>query len=259
MKLFSRLYPYKDLLFVYIWREFSIRYKQSLLGALWAVFQPLSMMLLFTFIFTYIFKLEVSNYPKALFFYAGALPWALFSTSVTGAISSLSNNYELITQIYFPREILPISKVMLGLIDFLIAFVFFVALMIYFKMDFTLNFLWVIPLLLLLIIFTTALSFLFSSLNVYYRDVGLASGFFIQLLFFLSPVWYSIDHLDIKLKLILFLNPLTFIIENIRRSTLEGRDVILWQFLFVSIVICIFYMLSYKLFTKIEKNFADVI
>ncbi|NIP31421.1 MAG: ABC transporter permease, partial [Candidatus Dadabacteria bacterium] len=73
---------------------------------------------------------------------------------------------------------------------------------------------------------------LFSSLNVYYRDIGLASGFFIQLLFFLSPVWYSIDHLDIKLKLILFLNPLTFIIENIRRCTLEGRDVIFWQFLF---------------------------
>ncbi len=259
MKLFTRLYPYKDLLLVYIFREFSIRYKQSLLGILWAIIQPLSMMLLFTFIFTYILKLEVSNYPKALFFYAGALPWAFFSTSVTGSINSLSNNYDLITQIYFPREILPIAKVILGLIDFLIAFVFFIALMVYFKMDFTIYFLWIIPLLLLLIIFSTALSFLFSSLNVYYRDVGLASGFFIQLLFFISPVWYSIDHLDIKLKLILFLNPLTFIIENIRRCTLEGRDIILWQLGFVSLIICVFYVISYKLFTKIEKNFADVI
>ncbi len=131
--------------------------------------------------------------------------------------------------------------------------------MFYFKINFTLNFLWIIPLLFLLIIFTTALCFLFSSLNVYYRDIGLASGFFIQLLFFISPVWYSIDHLDIKLKMILFLNPLTFIIENIRRCTLEGRDIILWQFLFVTLVICVFYFLSYKLFTKIEKNFADVI
>lgn len=180
MKLFSRLYPYKDLLIVYIWREFSIRYKQSLLGALWAIFQPLSLMLLFTFIFTYILKLEVSDYPKALFFYAGVLPWMLFSTSVTGAIGSLSNNYDLITQIYFPREILPIAKVVLGLIDFIIAFIFYILLMFYFKMDFTFNFLWIIPLLILLIIFTTALSFLFSSLNVYYRDVGLASVFFIH-------------------------------------------------------------------------------
>jgi ABC-type polysaccharide/polyol phosphate export permease len=259
MKLFSRLYPYKDLLIVYIWREFSIRYKQSLLGALWAIFQPLSMMLLFTFIFTYILKLEVSNYPKALFFYAGALPWTLFSSSVTGSIKSLSDNYDLITQIYFPREIMPLSKVVLGIIDFLIAFIFFIVLMFYFKMDLALNFLWIVPLLLLLIIFSTALSFLFSSLNVYYRDVGLASGFFIQLLFFISPVWYSIDHLNTKLKLILFLNPLTFIIENIRRCTLEGRDVILWQFLFVTLIICVFYVLSYKLFTRIEKNFADVI
>ncbi len=259
MKLFSRLYPYKDLLFVYIWREFSIRYKQSLLGVLWAIIQPLSMMLLFTFIFTYILKLEVSNYPKVLFFYAGALSWTLFSSSVTGSIASLSGNYDLITQIYFPREILPISKVVLGIMDFLIAFIFFILLMVYFKMDFTLNFLWIVPLLFLLIIFSTALSFLFSSLNVYYRDVGLASGFFVQLLFFLSPVWYSIDHLNMKLKLILFLNPLTFIIENIRRCTLEGRDVILWQFLLVTAIICVFYVLSYKLFIKIEKNFADVI
>jgi len=259
MKLFSRLYPYKDLLFVYVWREFSIRYKQSVLGAIWAIFQPLSMMLLFTFLFTYILKLEVSTYPKALFFYAGALPWALFSTSVTGSIRSLSSNYDLITQIYFPREILPISKVVLALMDFLIAFVFYILLMFFFKMNFTLTFLWIFPLVLLLIIFSTALSLCLSSLNVYYRDVGLASSFFIQLLFFLSPVWYSIDHVGIKLKLILFLNPLTFIIENIRRTTLEGRDVVLWQFFLVSMIICIFYFLSYKLFTKIEKNFADVI
>jgi len=201
MKLFSRLYPYKDLLLVYVWREFSIRYKQSVLGAIWAIFQPLSMMLLFTFLFTYILKLEVSNYPKALFFYAGALPWALFSTSVTGSITSLSLNYDLITQIYFPREILPISKVVLAFMDFLIAFVFYILLMFFYNMNFTLTFLWIFPLVLLLIIFSTALSLCFSSLNVYYRDVGLASSFFIQLLFFLSPVWYSIDHVGIKLYL----------------------------------------------------------
>lgn len=259
MKIFSRLYPYKDLLIIYVWREFSIRYKQSLLGGLWAIFQPLSMMLLFTFIFTFILKIEVSSYPKALFFYAGALPWTLFSNSVSNSIGSLSGNYDLITQIYFPREILPISRVFLGAIDFLIAFIFYLILMLIFDMNFTLNFLWIIPLMMLLIIFTTSLAFLFSSINVYYRDVGLASGFFLQLIFFLSPVWYSIDHLSTKLKLFLFLNPLTFIIENIRRCTLEGRDVILWQFLFVSIIICIFYILSYRLFTKIEKNFADVI
>lgn len=259
MILLKRLLPYKDLLFVYIWREFSIRYKQTLLGALWAIFQPLSMMALFTFIFTYILKLEVSTYPKALFFYAGTLPWTLFSSSVTGAIPSLSNNYDLITQIYFPREIIPISRVVIAFIDFLIAFVFYICLMLILNMNFSINFLWIIPLTLLLLIFSMSLSLVFASINVYYRDVGLASSFFIQLLFFLSPVWYSIDSVDIKLKLLLFLNPLTFIIENIRRSTLEGRDVILWQFIFVTLIIIIFYILSYRLFRKVERNFADVI
>ena len=126
ISLIERLLPYKDLLLVYIWREFYIRYKQSVLGALWAIFQPLSMMLLFTFIFTYILKMEVSNYPKALFFYAGTLPWTLFSSSVSGSITSLSSNYDLITQIYFPREILPMSKIVLGFIDFLIGFIFYI-------------------------------------------------------------------------------------------------------------------------------------
>ena len=259
MKIFNRLYPYKDLFLIYIWREFAIRYKQTLLGSLWAIIQPLSLMLLFTFIFTYIIKMHISNYPKALFFYAGALPWTLFSSSVSTSIPSLSANYYLITQIYFPREILPLSRVVLSLIDFSIAFIFYILLMLIFKIDFTLSFLWILPLLLLLIVFTTALSLLFSSINVYYRDVSLASTFILQLLFFLSPVWYSIDQLDTKLKLILFFNPLTFIIENIRRCTLEGRDVVLWQFIFVAIIISIFYYLSYKLFLRIERNFADVI
>lgn len=259
ISLIERLLPFKDLLLVYIWREFSIRYRQSILGALWAVFQPLSMMILFTFIFTYILKIEVSSYPKALFFYAGTLPWTLFSSSVSGAIPSLSSNYELITQIYFPREIIPISKVVIALIDFAIALILYICLMLLFKIDFTIYFLWLIPLTLLLLIFSVSISLVFSSINVYYRDVGLASAFIIQLLLFLSPVWYSIDNVDLKLKLLLFLNPLTFIIENIRRATLEGRNVIFWQFLLVTAIIIFFYILSYRLFRRVEKNFADVI
>jgi ABC-type polysaccharide/polyol phosphate export permease len=103
------------------------------------------------------------------------------------------------------------------------------------------------------------MSLLLSSLNVYYRDVKLATGFLIQLLFFASPVLYSIDNLGLKFKLILFFNPLTFIIENMRRCLIEGRGVVLWQFVFVSVIVVVFYYLCYRFFIKTERDFADVI
>ena len=116
-----------------------------------------------------------------------------------------------------------------------------------------------IPLLILLFIFTISMSLILSSLNVYYRDVKLATTFFIQLLFFASPILYSIENLDIKLKIILFLNPLTFIIENMRRCVIEGRGVVIWQFIFVTILVFLFYKIAYSIFIKTEKNFADII
>ncbi|MDL1972836.1 MAG: ABC transporter permease, partial [Deltaproteobacteria bacterium] len=113
-----RLNPYRDLFLIFIWREFSIRYRQSIIGVLWAILQPLSMMLLFTFIFTYIMPMHITDYPYVLFFYAGLLPWSFFSSSLNYAIPSLTNHYNLITKIYFPREILPLSGVAVAFIDF---------------------------------------------------------------------------------------------------------------------------------------------
>ena len=132
-------------------------------------------------------------------------------------------------------------------------------LLLIYKIHITWNALWLIPLFMLLFFFTVSVSLFLASLNVYYRDVKLATGFLVQLWFFASPIIYSIDHLDMKLKLILFLNPLTFIIENMRRCVLEARAVVLWQFVFVSIIIGIFYFLAYKFFIKKERAFADVI
>lgn len=255
----KRLLPYKDLLYIYIWREFNVRYRHSVLGALWAIIQPLSLMLLFVFIFTYILDIKIGDMPRALFFYSALVPWTFFASSLNYSISSLASNFDLITKIYFPREILPLAGIFVAFIDYLIASVLYVLLLIFFSVPISWTVLWIIPLFALLFTFTTAVSLLLSSLNVYYRDVGLATNFLIRLMFFATPILYSIDHLDIKLKLILFLNPMTFIIENMRRCVVEGRDVVLWQFVFVSIIIGIFYYLSYKFFIKTERNFADVI
>ena len=257
--IYKRLKDYRDLLLVFIWREFTIRYKQSFIGVLWAVLQPLSMMLLFTFVFTYIKPVKFSNYPYVLFLYSALLPWSFFSSSINYAVPSLTNHYNLITKIYFPREILPLSGVVVAVVDFLIASSVYIALLIVFKAEITWNVFWFIPLFLILVIFAASICLIFSALNVYYRDVKLATGFVIQLWFFATPVFYSIDKVSLKLKLILFLNPLTFIIENMRRCVIEGRGVILWQFLLVLSLVVLLFILAYRFFLITEKKFADVI
>jgi ABC-type polysaccharide/polyol phosphate export permease len=255
----KRLLQFRDLLIIFTWREFIIRYKQSMIGIFWAILQPLSLMLLFTFIFSYILNMEVSGVAYPVFFYAGLLPWTFFSSALNYSIPSLTNHYNLITKIYFPREILPLSGILVAFVDFLIASLFFVLLLFIYKVNISLTALWVIPLFVMLFVFTIAVSLFLSGLNVYYRDVKLATSFLIQLWFFASPVIYSIDRIDMKLKVFLFLNPLTFIIENMRRVILEGRTVVLWQFLLVSLLIMVFYISAYRFFIRIERAFADVI
>lgn len=255
----KRIWNYRDLFIVFVWREFIVRYRQSLIGIIWAVIQPLSMMILFTFVFSCVIKIKLSPIPYPLFFYAGALPWTFFSSSLYYAIPSLTNHYGLITKIYFPREILPLSYVVVALVDFFIASFCFAGFIIFYRVALTWNALWFIPLLGILIIFTVAVAMFLSALNVYYRDVKAATGFLVQLWFFASPVMYSTDRVDMKLKIILFLNPLTFIIENMRRCVIEGRSVIWWQFLVVSALVFVFFIISYRFFEHIERSFADVI
>lgn len=257
--MFTRLAAYKDLLLVFIWREFLVRYKQSVIGALWAVLQPLSMMALFVLVFGVILKTATKDYPYVLFFYSGILPWTFFSASTAFAISSLHGNFNLVTKIYFPREIIPLSGIAINFADYIIGLAVYFALILLYGIPITLNFLWVLPLLALLVLFTVSLGYLLSALNVYYRDVRLASGFLLQIWFFASPVFYSIDNVENKWKMLLFLNPLTFIIENMRRVTVEGRGLVLWQLAVETVFVLVLYLLSYRIFIKIERAFADVI
>lgn len=255
----KRLWAYRDLLVVFVWREFIVRYRQSVIGVLWAALQPLSMMLLFTFVFSLILDVRVSDKPYPVFFYAGALPWTFFSSSLYYAIPSLTNHYGLITKIYFPREILPISYVAVALADFVIGSLCLGGLLIFYRVNLTWNALWFLPLLLVLILFTATVAVFLAGLNVYYRDVRAATGFLVQIWFFASPVMYSVDQVDLKFKLILFLNPLTFIIENMRRSLLDGRSVVWWQFLVMTSLVLAFFAICHRFFEHIERSFADVI
>ncbi len=257
--MFRALYNYRDLFLIFIWREFSIRYKQSIFGVLWAFIQPFSMMLLFTFVFTYVMPVKMSEYPYPLFFYSSLLPWTFFSSSLNYSIPSLVNHYSLITKIYFPREILPLSGIMNAFVDLLIASSFLLVLFLFYHYPVTTNVIWAIPLLLLLLLFTIAVSLILAALNVYYRDVKLATNFLIQLWFFATPVFYTIDRVSPKLKPFLFLNPLTFIVENMRRCLVEGRAVVWWQYMIILLLCLSIFIFSYRFFKITERRFADVI
>jgi len=257
--LFKRLYSYKDLLLVFIWREFLIRYKQTSIGVLWAILQPVSLMLLFTFIFGVVLNIVQKDYPFTLFYFAGVLPWTFFSGATNFAVTSLSGNFNLVTKIYFPREIIPLSGVAINFIDYLIGLAVYCLMLLFYRIPLTWNFFWMIPLLGMLIMYTTSVSLLLAALNVYYRDVKLASTFLLQFLFFATPVIYSVDAVDNRWKTLLFLNPLTFIVENMRRVTIEGRGIILWQMGAEFLGIVLLYFIIYLIFTRIERAFADVI
>lgn len=253
------LATYRDLFLVFIWREFSIRYCQSFIGILWAILQPLSMMILFTAVFTIIMPLNVSDFPYPVFFYTGLLPWTFFSSSMNYAIPSLVGHYNLITKIYFPREIIPLAGVVVAFADMVIASVLLIALLAVYGIPLTLNALSALFLLPLLVLFTASMALLCSALNVYYRDVNIAIHFALQLWFFATPVFYSINAVPMEYKYVLFLNPLTFIIENLRRCVLNGYPLVWWQYAFMLLFVVGLAFLSYGIFKNVERRFADVI
>lgn len=256
---FVRIWKYRDLFLVFVWREFSVRYKHTIIGAAWAVVQPLSMMLLFTFIFNYVLKTKVSDYPYAIFFYSGILPWTLFDSAVKYSVPSFSSHYGLITKIYFPREIIPFSCISIAFIDFLVSFAVYLLLLLFFGIQITANIFYLLPLMLLMILFVASVSLLLACLNVFYRDVKLAIGFILQLWFFATPVFYGVEKLQGGLKLLLYLNPMTFFVESFRQCTLAGQGIDNLKLLLVGLFVLIFFALTLKVFVRVERLFADVL
>ncbi|MBF0523320.1 MAG: ABC transporter permease [Candidatus Omnitrophica bacterium] len=250
---------YKDLYYIFIWKEFSIRYKQTSLGVIWAVLQPLSLMGLFTVIFTYIMPVKISNVPQPVFFYAGLLPWTFFSSSMNYSISSLTNNFDLIRKIYFPREILPVSRIVVAFIDFMIASGIFVVLLAVHRIPLNWSTLYFFPLVGLLVLFTVSFSLIFTIMNVYYRDVQLAINFLLQLWFFMTPVFYSTTQIPAKYKMLVSLNPLCFIIDGMRKSVVEGLLPSWKEFSFMLCYAIVLLIISYRVFKAAERKFADVL
>jgi len=252
------LWAYRELLYFLTWRDVKVRYKQTALGAAWAVMQPLFTMLIFTLFFGRLAGMPSDGIAYPLFAYAALLPWTFFSNAVTNSGNSLVGNANLITKVYFPRMIIPGAAVVAGVVDFLIAFVLLAAMMIYYNVAPTWNLLMLPALVAMTSLLALGIGMILSALNVKYRDIRYALPFMIQLWMFASPIIYPVSLLPEKWRWLITLNPLTGIIEAFR-SSLFGRAFD-WVSLGIStLIIAGVLVYSAYSFRKMEKSFADVV
>jgi lipopolysaccharide transport system permease protein len=252
------LWSYRELLYFLTWRDVKVRYKQTLLGAAWAIIQPLLAMLIFTLFFGRLAGVPSDGIPYPLFAYSGLLPWMFFSNAVTASGNSLVGSSHLITKVYFPRIIIPGAAVTAGLVDFAIAFVILAGLMAYYRVHLAWSILMLPALVSLTVLIALGIGMWTSALNVKYRDVRHALPFVIQLWMFATPIIYPSSIVPARWRWALAINPLTGIIESYRAS-LFGRA-LNWPMLAISSVITLAVVVcSAYLFRRMEKSFADVV
>ncbi len=253
------VWQYRELLYFFTWRDLKIRYKQTAIGVGWAIFQPLAAMVVFTIFFNKLAGVPSDNVPYPIFVYVGLLFWQLFSGSLSAASASLIGNQAIVTKVYFPRLLLPISSVTTQLVDFCVASLVLVGLMVYYGFVPHLSGLLVLPLL-VLITFGGALGggLFLAAINVKYRDVRYVLPYFIQMMLFVTPVIYPAS-LAGKYSWILALNPMTGVIKA-ARGALLGTEPLNWTLIVLSmaavaVVLCV----GYVVFKKTERFFADII
>ena len=255
------LWRFRELFYILSWRDISVRYKQTVIGILWALIRPLLTMVVFTIIFGKMAKLPSDgNAPYAIMVYAGMLPWQFFASSITATSNSLIGNTNLITKVYFPRLIIPASSIITSFVDFLISFAILIFLMFYFsffpdwKIIFILGF--------LSLAFLTALGtgLFITALNVKYRDFRYIVPFIVQLGLYISPVGFSSNVVPDEYRLIYSLNPMVGVIDGFRWAILGGESSIYLPGLILSVFVALFFMIiGLTNFRKMEKTFADII
>jgi len=254
------IWKYRELLYVLTWRDIKVRYKQTLLGIIWVIFQPSATTVVFTIFFGNLAKIPSGNLPYSLFVLSGLVFWSFFSNSLSNASGSLTANEGIIKKVYFPKIILPLASITISFFDFLINLV------ILFIFAFILGFypsisaLLIIPLAIIITSISAAgLGFFLASVNVKYRDVRYILPYFIQILLFLSPIIYPLTIVSSRNKYILALNPMTAVVETVRtifsHSPITNIDLILIS-ISISILIFIF---GYLYFKKTEKYISDEI
>lgn len=255
----AALAEYGDLLRAFTVHRVRVRYKQSALGLAWAVLQPLSLMLIYTLVFSVIARVPSEGAPYALFAFSALLPWTFFTTALTNATNGLVSHAHLVTKVYFPREILPLSYVLAALFDLLVASVVMAGLMLYYRVPPTLNVLWAVPVVAVLTVFLTAVSLLLSATQVRFRDIGVAMPLLLQLWMFATPVVYPLEQVPQRYQGLYTLNPMVGVVEGFRRAVLMGEPPDFRLLGLSAAAALVLLPASYLFFKRVEATVADII
>ena len=255
----AEFWRYRELLYFFAWRDIKVRYRQAFLGTAWAVIQPLFSMLLFAGVFGKLAHMPSNGIPYPIFSYCALLPWTYFSVVIGLASNSLTNNQPLITKVYFPRVLLPAGIALAGLLDFVVASLLLVGMMIYYHLKVS----WLVLLtplaVLLMVMLTLGVSMFLAAISVRYRDVKYLLPFVIQLLLFATPIIYPVTMVPMRFRPILALNPCWGVVDSFRACLLPNQPV---DFKLIGISIGLTFVVfagGLRYFYKSEKSFADII
>jgi len=255
-----RFIAYRELLLVFAQRDLKVKYKQTLLGILWAWIQPFMLMVVFSIVLGRVARVSSEGFPYPVFVYAGLLPWNYFSAVVASATNSVVQNQAIVTKVAFPREILPLFHIVSGGVDFLIGAVVFVAILVYYHISISWTAVFIAPLLLAQVFLMASIGLILAALNAYYRDVRHALPLALQVWMFSTPVVYSTRAIPESLQpLYLILNPMAMIVDGYRRVILHKGTPDLEMLAVLIMVMAVLFMGSYWIFKQVERNMADVV
>jgi lipopolysaccharide transport system permease protein len=255
----GRLAQYSDLLYTLSLHRLHVRYKQSLLGPLWAVLQPLLLMLIYTVIFTRVATMPSEGVPYPLFAFSALLPWTSFSNAVSTATNSLVGHFNLVTKVYFPREILPLTYVIAAVVDLLAGAVVLAALMLFYGVTPTAYAVLAIPIVIVLASFAVAVALVLSAIQVRYRDIGIAMPLVLQLWLFATPIVYPLGVVPEAWRPFYLLNPMAGVIDGFRRVVVLGTAPDYTALAVSAGVTLVLLPLAYAYFKHVESTVADVL
>jgi len=254
------IWHYRELFYFLAWKDLLVRYKQTVIGIAWSIIRPLLTMIIFTVVFGRLAKLPSGGVPYPILVFAAMLPWQFFSTSFSEISNSLIGNASMLTKVYFPRIIIPMSTLIVNFVDFLISFIILIGLMVWYRFVPSVNMLILPAYLILLLLIAIGLGLYVASLNVKYRDFKYIVPFIVQFGLYISPVGFSSSVIPEKWRLLYSLNPLVAVIDGFRWCILGGTNTIYVEGLMVSIgVTLIVLYFSIRYFRNIERSFADII
>lgn len=254
------LWHYRELIYFLTWRDLKVRYKQSVLGVLWAILKPFMNMVVFTIFFGQLAKIPSDGIPYPIFSYTGLLPWGFFAAALDVSARSMLQSGSMVSKIYFPRIIVPLSSVFANLVDFLIAFVILIGMMIYYQIVPTINTLWLPVFILLAMITAIGVGLWFSALLVMYRDVNYMLPFISEIWKFVSPVVYSTTLIPEKWQWLYSINPMAGVVSGFRWALLGQPETISFASLAISAGISLVVFISgLYFFRRMERIFADMI